>query len=139
MPIDRGSDRWQNGTLIDRLGTNIGDNLLLENPEQAYTIEEIVEWVQNTCPETIPRPIRENDRDAAVIALVRAVLDQLDRRNFIRTRYVDEDGTGQLYYAHQDGDDALYPSRQLEHEVVPRLEAIEEDVDDLRAEIRDHR
>lgn len=129
MPIDRESDTWRSGSSIDRLGTNIGDVLMLNNPDKAFRIEEIVDWVQEEVPYNIPQRIREQGREEDIITLVRAVLDRLERRSFVTARYVEEEDC--VYYAHREG--GLYPNVRIENEVIPRIEELESDVEELRA------
>lgn len=131
MPIERESDAWQGGSLLDRLGTEIGDRFLANNQDVGYSVEEVVEWVRDSRPEIIPRSLREGDGNEGVTALVAAALDRLDRRNFVTCRFVtDGDGGGQVYYAYNDGE-RYYPNVRLENDVVPRIDELEAKIEEL--------
>lgn len=132
MPIDTTSEQWENGALLDRIGTEIGDKFLLNNPEKAYNVSEIVDWILENQPETIPRSLREKEDNDGVTALVAAALDRLDRRNFVDCKYVsNNDGSGELYYTNSDHD-TFYPNMDIKHDILPRIEDLENDAEDIK-------
>jgi len=131
MPIDADSETWGSGSLVDRLSTNIAHRFLMENPDTAYSVEEITEWVLEEHPELVPQTLRDSDNNKEVMALVASVLDRLDRRRFVTCKaVVTEEGQTELYYKDADKD-AHYPNVKLEHEVPERFSDVEDDVSDL--------
>ncbi|MFA9502943.1 hypothetical protein ACERIM_09170 [Natrinema sp. H-ect1] len=129
MPIDTDSEKWESGVGVDRLSTNIAHRLLLNNPDKAYTVEEIADWVLEEYPELVPNHI--HDSKERVTTLVAAVLDRLDRREFVTCRAIEIEGEdAELYYKNSEGD-ALYPNVRLNHEVPERFEDIEGEISEL--------
>ena len=129
MPLSTSSDEWKGGSSIDRLTTNLHHNLFNENQEKAYNVKEVAKWVKENYPENLPSQLREGAVDTPIISLVTLALDRLDRRNFVQPRYIEKDGSGEMYYTSIN--DGLYPTVRINHDVKPRLDDIEDDLSDL--------
>lgn len=131
MPLSTDSEEWNDSRAVDRLTTNIGDGLLLQNKNEAYSVKEIAMWISENYPENIPPQIRESEGDEALISLVAAVMDRLDRRRKADCRFIEKDGRGEMYYTYSD-EDGSYPTVRIRHDIKPRLDDIEDEISDLK-------
>lgn len=131
MPLSTDSEEWNDSRTIDRLTTNIGDGLLLQNKEEAYSVEEIATWTKENYPENIPPEIKGSGNDESLISLVASVMDRLDRRRKADCRFVEKDGQGEMYYTYSE-EKASYPTVRIRHDIKPRLDDIEDEISDLK-------
>lgn len=131
MPISRDGGCWERAARIDRLSVLITDQLLLEHPEKAFALEEIATWVVDEYPEAVPKRVRDKRCGEDVLILTKTTLDRLARWNLIEARCTDAK-RGTLHYAIRE-DGGLSPSSRLEDEILPRLNNVENAIEELRA------
>lgn len=137
MPISTDSDAWSNGRSSDHLEVKIED-FLRNNPETAFTAQEITNKLWEDDPEVFPESllpdVETNSERAgqAQVALIRAVLDRMMWTNRVERKMVSNSSAQadkNLYFSHST--DGYYPIAEVEDVIPQQLEQLENGTEKL--------
>ena len=130
MPIDTDSDKWQDGGTFDPLRVEINNFL---NDGEAYTLEEIDEYLSNNEKQVFPTQLLGDDESAKSvrIAFVANQLERLRWLDHVDARRVD----GEIYYS--TGEEFRYPLPEIRYEIPDQIEEVEKKLEDEKSELEE--
>ncbi|RKD87675.1 hypothetical protein ATJ93_4577 [Halopiger aswanensis] len=141
MPINTDSDNWENGQRPDPLEVHIR-KFLADNSEQAFFLDEIVDHVlENEANslfllEEIGGEVGEKTRDL-VKTRVAAKLEELNWRQCITWRIVEQDDGGRRTYFSYSDDETISPLSAVHDEFPANFNSIERNLEHLSDDIED--
>ena len=132
MPVDTNSEEWQRADWIDYVRIEIG-NFLSSNPNMAFRLEELVQYLVEEESQVFPAKILEDSQFAewSRYALVSSELERMIWLEHVEVRDVD----GDLYYT--NGENARFPLPEIKHDVPEQIdEKIEKKSEELEERVQ---
>lgn len=126
MPIETTSEKWENGKRIDWMEVYVSQ-ILSNNPQMAYTVDEITDQLIEDHPEVIPKTLQGDSPDAKAgrESLVSSVLATMEWLNRVEWRVVEDD----LHYTCST--DGNYPVADTVDVFPARFSSIEDKLDKI--------
>lgn len=127
MAINTESEDWKDAHHIDYIEIEV-ENFLRGNPDSAYTVEEIAEYLTQEESQAFP-DVLLGENSAARYARIALVASQLEKLNW-QSRIGMKNLNGEIYYTYRE-EGSHFPIADLEDKIPRRIGGVEDDIEDI--------